>query len=62
MKVLRSTASAMSIGKQKERFVHTGLVATNKEADVVVKDVGHGMKLENMRKKRSIMGLFGRKN
>jgi hypothetical protein len=62
MSVLRSTASAMSIGKQRDTFAHTGLTAATKEADVVVKDVGNGMKPEKKEKRKGIMGLFGRKN
>jgi hypothetical protein len=62
MKVLRSTASAMSIGKQRNTFAHAGLTAATKEAEVVVKDIGNGMGLEKKAKKKGIMGLFGRRN
>lgn len=60
--MLRSNASAMSIGKQRDTFAHTGSTAATKEADVVVKDVGNGMKPEKKEKRKGIMGLFGRKN
>lgn len=52
----------MSIGKQRDTFAHTGSTAATKEADVVVKDVGNGMKPEKKEKRKGIMGLFGRKN
>ena len=60
--MLRSNASAMSIGKQRDTFAHTGSTAATKEADVVVKDVGNGTKPEKKEKRKGIMGLFGRKN
>jgi hypothetical protein len=62
MNMLRSTASAMSIGKQRNTFAHAGLTATTKEADVVVKAIGNGVKSEKKGKKKGIMGFFGRKN
>jgi predicted site-specific integrase-resolvase len=62
MRVLRSTASAMSIGKQKNTFASAGVIAATKEADVVVKDIGNGINLEKKGKKKGIMRLFGRKN
>ena len=62
MNVLRSTASAISIGKQRNTFGHAGLTAATKEADVVVKDAGNGTKPEKKEKRKGIMGLFGRKN
>jgi hypothetical protein len=62
MKVLRSTASAMSIGKYKPRVIHTGPAIATKEADVIVKDIKVGTKSEKKEKKRGIKGLFGWKN
>ena len=52
----------MSIGKQRNTFAHAGLTAATKETDVVVKDIGNGMKPEKKEKRKGIMGLFGRKN
>ena len=52
----------MGVGKQGEMFTQTGLVSTDKEAGVVVKGVGAGMPPVKKERKRSIMGLFARKN
>ena len=62
MRMLKTRASAMSIGKQRNAFAHTGAAAADKEADTAVKNVGNGVKSEKKGKRKNIMGLFGWKN
>jgi hypothetical protein len=62
MRMLRTRASAISIGKQKNIFAHTSVATAPKEADVVEKFTGDGIKSEKKGKKKGIWGLFGWKN
>jgi hypothetical protein len=62
MRMLKTRASAMSIGKQRNIFAHTSAAAADKEADVAVKHVGDGVESEKKGKRKNIMGLFGWKN
>jgi hypothetical protein len=60
--MLKTRASAISIGKQRNTFAHTSVVPAHKEVDVVEESTGNGIKAEKKGKKKGIWGLFGWKN
>lgn len=59
LKTVNTTASAAGAGKPRKVFAHAGRPNADKEADIVVQEVGDDKKTD--KKKKGMKGLFARK-
>jgi hypothetical protein len=59
LKTINTTHSVAGAGKPRRTFGHAATAAANKEADIVVQEVGDDKKAD--KKKKGMKGFFGKK-